>query len=338
MASVKDLLMDSLMGLLNADLELFQWHLEQDHECISVSEMENADRLKTVNKMVTCFGPEEAVKIMVGILRKMKQNNLAEQLENKHKQAQTKENMNTSVPVGADTEQISKKVLDEFSPKNFTSSQEDYKRFIPAMRCCRNALLCGCHLSAQSCESLSSALQFSNSVLRELDLSNNDLEDSGVKLLSEGLKSPNCQLEILRLSGCMVTEEGCGYVSLALSSNPSYLRELDLSYNHPGESGVKMLSEKLKDPNYALDKLNVDHGGESRITAGPKKYACFLTLDPKTAHTQLILSEDKRKYDNGENPGSTSTPESVQPAEVGVTSLQFWDQFLHVGDNNCAVI
>uniref|UniRef100_A0A8C2BE84 NACHT domain-containing protein n=1 Tax=Cyprinus carpio TaxID=7962 RepID=A0A8C2BE84_CYPCA len=128
-----------------------------------------------------------------------------------------------------------------------------------------------CNLTAKSCESLSSVLQSSNSILRELDLSNNDLQDSGVKLLSDGLKSPNSKLEILRLSGCMVTEEGCHYVSLALSLNPSHLRELDLSYNHPGDSGVKLLSEKLEDPNCSLDKLNVDHGGESRITAGLKK-------------------------------------------------------------------
>ncbi|KAL0148440.1 hypothetical protein M9458_056250, partial [Cirrhinus mrigala] len=57
--------------------------------------------------------------------------------------------------------------------------------------------LCGCNLTTQSCGSLSSVLQSSNSVLRELDLSNNDVKDSGVKLLTLGLKSPDCQLEIL---------------------------------------------------------------------------------------------------------------------------------------------
>ncbi|XP_058628726.1 NACHT, LRR and PYD domains-containing protein 12-like isoform X2 [Onychostoma macrolepis] len=152
-----------------------------------------------------------------------------------------------------------------------------------------------CNLTAQSCGSWSSVLQSSKSVLSELDLSNNDLQDSGVKLLSDGLKSPNSKLERLRLSGCMVTEKGCHYVSLALSSNSSHLRELDLSYNHPGNSGVKLLSEKLEDPNGSLNKLNVDHRGESRITAGLKKYASFLTLDPNTANTELILSEENRE-------------------------------------------
>ncbi|XP_067248860.1 NACHT, LRR and PYD domains-containing protein 3-like isoform X1 [Chanodichthys erythropterus] len=152
-----------------------------------------------------------------------------------------------------------------------------------------------CNFSGQCCGSLSSALQSSNSCLRELDLSNNDLQDSGIKILSDGLKSLQCRINILRLSGCMLTEEGCRYVSSALSSNPSPLRELDLSYNYPGDSGVKLLGDTLNHPNCTLDKLNVDHGGEFRITTGLHKYACELTLDPNTANTCLILSEKNRK-------------------------------------------
>ncbi|XP_050988999.1 NACHT, LRR and PYD domains-containing protein 12-like isoform X5 [Labeo rohita] len=163
---------------------------------------------------------------------------------------------------------------------------------LKSSQCQLNILrLCICNLTDQSCEILSLSLQSSNSSLRELDLSNNDLQDSGVKLLADGLKSPHCQLHILRLSGCMVTKEGCCYLASALSSNPSHLRELDLSYNHPGQSLVKLLS----DPNYRLEKLNVDHGGEFRIITGLRKYACDLTLDLNTANSYLTLSEKNRK-------------------------------------------
>ncbi|XP_043093147.1 NACHT, LRR and PYD domains-containing protein 3-like [Puntigrus tetrazona] len=194
----------------------------------------------------------------------------------------------------------SEQKMDVFDLKRFIGEQhtgdEVLQYLLPLVKESRSVWLCECNLTAQSCGSLSSVLQSSNSnILRELDLSNNDLQDSGVKLLSEGLKSPNCHLEILRLSGCLVTEKGCGYVSSALTSNPSYLRELDLSYNHPGDSGVKLLSEKLEDSTCSLDKLNVDHGGESKIKAGIKKYEYFFTLDPNTANTQLILSEENRK-------------------------------------------
>nr|XP_055026418.1 NLR family CARD domain-containing protein 3-like [Misgurnus anguillicaudatus] len=190
--------------------------------------------------------------------------------------------------------QMSDEVMDEFDPKKYNTTQEGRRRLVPAVNNCRKALLADCNLTVHSCEIIASALQSSNSPLRELDLTNNDLQDSGVKLISDALKSPNCQLEILRLSGCMVTDEGCCYLASALSSNPSHLRELDLTYNHPQHSGVQLLSDKLNHPNYKLNKLKLDYGGENRITPGLKKYSCYLTLDSNTARLDLLLSQGNR--------------------------------------------
>ncbi|XP_056445780.1 uncharacterized protein LOC130382197 [Gadus chalcogrammus] len=97
------------------------------------------------------------------------------------------------------------------------------------------------------------------------------------------------------LSGCLVTQEGCASLASALSSNPSHLRKLDLSYNHPGDSGAALLSAGLEDPRWRLDTLSVEHGGVWRLKPALKKYACDLTLDPNTAYRQLSLSEDNRK-------------------------------------------
>uniref|UniRef100_A0A3B3T1J8 NACHT domain-containing protein n=1 Tax=Paramormyrops kingsleyae TaxID=1676925 RepID=A0A3B3T1J8_9TELE len=112
-----------------------------------------------------------------------------------------------------------------------------------------------CELTEKCCEALASALRSRSLYLRELDLSDNDLQDSGVKLLSAGLGDSHCNLEILRLSGCRITERGCSSLTSALRSNPSYPRELDLSYNHPGDSGMKLLSAVLEDSSCKLEKL-----------------------------------------------------------------------------------
>ncbi|XP_066512838.1 NACHT, LRR and PYD domains-containing protein 12-like [Hoplias malabaricus] len=158
-----------------------------------------------------------------------------------------------------------------------------------------NLKLAFCTLTVECCRTLASALQSAKSTLKYLDLSNNDLHDSGVKRLSAGLKSSSCKLETLRLSGCMITEEGCASLALALSSNPSHLKELDLTYNHPGDTGLKLLSVKLEDPQCRLEKLRVEHAGKAWIKPGLRKYACELTLDPNTVNRNLSLSEETRK-------------------------------------------
>ncbi|KAI4891715.1 hypothetical protein NFI96_018122 [Prochilodus magdalenae] len=216
----------------------------------------------------------------------------------------------------------SEEELDEFDLRKYDPSEEFLLRLLPVIKASRKALLMSCNLTTLSCEKLSLALQSVNSFLTELDLSNNNLQDSGIELLSAGLKNSHCKLEILRLSGCMVTAEGCSSLASALKSKASHLRELDLTYNHPGESGVKLLSELLEDSQCALEKLQVDHGGKIRIKPGPQKCnkhaqthiltlkhrlmcvyfvysnAVDLTLDPNTVNRHLSLSERNRKVDS----------------------------------------
>ncbi|XP_071384420.1 protein NLRC3-like [Centroberyx affinis] len=131
----------------------------------------------------------------------------------------------------------SEEELDVFDLKKYSASEEALLRLLPVVKASKKSVLSVCQLSERSCDALASVLNSQSSNVRELDLSNNDLKDSGVKLLSAGLGSPHCRLE----------------------------------------------------------SLNVDHGGVQRLKPGLSKYACELTLDPNTAHRNLLLSKDNRK-------------------------------------------
>ncbi|XP_030014910.1 protein NLRC3-like, partial [Sphaeramia orbicularis] len=164
----------------------------------------------------------------------------------------------------------SDKDLDEFDLNKYFPTEKALLNLLPVVKASNKAVLSICNLSERSCEGLSSVLRSQYSSLTHLDLDNMDLKDSGLKILSDGLRSPDCKLKTLRLSGCLITEEGCSSLVSALKSNPSHLRLLDLSYNHPGASGQE-LSALVEDPHWTLDTVRLEPSGVRWLKPGLRK-------------------------------------------------------------------
>ncbi|XP_060780501.1 NACHT, LRR and PYD domains-containing protein 12-like [Neoarius graeffei] len=122
-------------------------------------------------------------------------------------------------------------------------------------------------VSEKSCTALASALCTNPSHIRELDLSECKLGDSGVEKLCDLLKKHECKLETLRLRNS-VSEKSCTALASALCTNPSHIRELDLSVCELGDSGVEKLCDLLKKHECKLETLRLwDSVSEKSCTA-----------------------------------------------------------------------
>ncbi|XP_022622212.1 NACHT, LRR and PYD domains-containing protein 1b allele 2-like isoform X1 [Seriola dumerili] len=133
--------------------------------------------------------------------------------------------------------------------------------------------------------------QLSCCALRELNLSGKKLQDSGVRILSAGLESPNCRLETLRFWHCSLSKISCSSLVSALKSNPSHLRELELGENYNLlDSDLEDLSDLVESPDCRLETLRVN--GKVTKASRDKTSDSDVKLDPNTAERKMDVSED----------------------------------------------
>ncbi|XP_051777891.1 NACHT, LRR and PYD domains-containing protein 3-like isoform X2 [Erpetoichthys calabaricus] len=209
--------------------------------------------------------------------------------------------------------------LEELNLSKTPLTSECIMRLAPGLICCRRVILSLCRLTFRCCSSLSSALSSPHSRLTELGLSFNDnMGDSGVNQLCEGLRSENCKLEKLNLKYCGLTSRCCSALSSALSAPHSQLTELNLSSNNNmGDSGVDQLCEGLRSENCKLEKLNLwSCGLTSRCSSS---LSSFLT-SPHSQMTELDLSRN-----NLEDSGARQLCEGLRSPNCKLETLRLSD-------------
>ncbi|XP_059818820.1 NACHT, LRR and PYD domains-containing protein 3-like [Hypanus sabinus] len=143
------------------------------------------------------------------------------------------------------------------------------------------------HLDLQKCNIQCEGIQRLGPGLhkcQELRLGGNELEDSGVKLVSVALRNPECKIQKLNLSAVGLTDSGAEDLASALSTNPSLTR-LHLGGNILGDSGVKLMSSALRNPECKIQELELFHVGLT--DSGAKDLASALSTNSSLMRLDL---------------------------------------------------
>ncbi|KAI5108303.1 NACHT, LRR and PYD domains-containing protein 12-like, partial [Silurus meridionalis] len=166
-------------------------------------------------------------------------------------------------------------------------------RVMPVIAASRKAIIRCSGITGRSGEALTSVLNSETSSLRELHLTVNKLDLSAYKLEDSGVKRLSALLENPELYDCGVSDEGCAALASALRSNPSHLRELNLSRNKVGDSGVKCLSAVLENPHCKLEILGDRDSLSSHKEQMSCEFALFLRCDGivNVSPTENLYSE-----------------------------------------------
>ncbi|XP_040590114.1 NACHT, LRR and PYD domains-containing protein 5-like isoform X4 [Mesocricetus auratus] len=158
---------------------------------------------------------------------------------------------------------FSNRTLTHLCLSNNSLRTEEVRRLCQFMRlqecAVQQLILNQCNLTRDTYGFLALMLSH-NGKLTHLGLTMNPVEDSGMKLLCDGIKEPTCHLQELDLVDCQLTEDCCADLASVIATK-QHLKSLDLGSNDLGDRGVIALCKGLKESGTSLERLGLEACG-----------------------------------------------------------------------------